>query len=62
MIKKKIAIKANILNSESTTVLLLKKNLSKINNKSYNENGRTYLLKKKFQIMKNEDKIKNNIF
>ena len=63
MKKDKITIKANILNNEGQiSTLILKKSFSKINISSSYEKDDIFLLKKKFQLVKNKNKINNNIF
>ena len=63
MKKDKITIKANILNNEGqTSTLILKKSFSKINISSSYQKDDIFLLKKKFQLVKNKNKINNNIF
>ena len=63
MKKDKITIKANILNNEGQiSTLILKKSFSKINISSSYQKDDIFLLKKKFQLVKNKNKINNNIF
>lgn len=63
MKKDKIIIRANISNNESQpSTLVLKKSFSKINTSSSRQKDDIFLLKKKFQIVKNKNKINNNIF